>query len=1093
MRAVLVGIVALLLLLVAALAVGPGFVDWQAAKPRLEAELSRAVGRPVAVDGALSLSLLPRPRVTAEGLRVANRSQGSESELLRVARLELRLAPLPLLSGRFEVQSLRLIRPLLLLERLDDGSGNWTASQPVARAVSRDRLLDSLSLEAVELRDGELVWRDHRAGREERFTGIDALLAAESLRGPLSSQGRLLYRDRELAFDLGVGRSDRQAAQPFSLQLALPEAAGAELRLAGRLEPAATPLAAGGRLQLRGPDTAALLRELGVEPAPAMDLRQPLDLAAALRWDGSALTLEAIEADLGEARLEGRIALRPGSAPRFDLALATRFLDLDVLSGDGEPEWPRFVLPPGLEGDLELTAERLLLYGQSLRGLRVAGRFEDGGLRFEQAAVQLPGGGRLGLEGHWKADRDAPAFVGRIEARSTNLRAQLAWLGLEPAGADADRLRRLALEAAIEVTPELVTLTDATLDLDLTRVTGGLALAPRRRPAFGLRLDLDRLNLDAYLDVAALSGRELLTRFDANLDLRAERLILAGRQADELLLQGTLQRGELELRQLRIGDLAGARLRASGRFEGLADALPQLAGASLEIEAADSARLLDGLGLAAPEPLRRLGAFSLSGSLSGNRRAAEVNLDLAARGAQAFLGLSLEEEGEGWRIADGRLDLDALPAADAAELLGYAAAGWPARLGRLDLESAFSESEGRLTHATSLRAGGAELRLEGESEGLWDGPLSSAARLELSHPDGAALLRRLLGRDLELPSEPLRLAAEAAASPERLVLESLRGRFGESALSGRLERTLGAAAPRLELDLALESLPARALLVPLVGAELLDAPLLDEGERWARVALPLAALRGGTVAARLSLDRLEFGDTALTDVELAFARERGELRLARFAGRLGEGRIEAEGLLAARPPERLEARWSLQAEALPAVALAGLSGIELPGGGLDLSQRGETGGRNAAELIGGLSAEGELEGSLRLPPAAPRDGGPLEVAFHRLLDEMEAEEARLNGTIGIERGRVSGAALRLAGNRRVLLLEGLLADLPRRRSDFVARLESAPSGRPLARLQVRGPFAAPEVRLELGATAAAVPPVSPAGAASPAAFGPHRP
>lgn len=1095
MRAVLVGIVALLLLLAAALLVGPGFVDWQAAKPRLEAELSRAAGRPVAVDGALSVRLLPRPRVTAEGLRVANRSQGSEAELLRVARLEMRLAPLPLLSGRFEVESLRLTRPVLLLERLEDGSGNWMAPPATPPTLSRDRLLDALSLEAVELRDGELVWRDHRAGREERLTGLDALLAAENLRGPLSSQGRLLYRDREVAFDLSLGRRDRQGGQPFSLQLALPEAEGAELRLLGRLGSGATLPSLAGRLQLRGADAAALLRELGAEPAPVLLLEQPLDLAAELRWDAEALTLDSIGAELGEMRFEGRLALRPGAAPRLDLALAGRLLDLDSLLGPGEIDWPRFALPPGLEGDLDLSVERLLLKGQSVRGLRVAGRFAERGLLLERAEAQLPGGARLALQGKWTPDRDAPAFAGRLEARSTNLRAQLAWLGLEPPGADGDRLRRFSLEAAFEATPELVTLTDAVLDLDLSRVTGGIALAPRRRPAFGLRLEVDRLNLDAYLDPAVLPGRDLLARFDANMDLRAERLIVGGRYADDLALDGTLQRGALELRDLHIGDLAGASLRGSGRFEGLADAAPRLVGASLEVEAPDSAALLDGLGLGAPEPLRRLGAFSLSGSLSGDRRAAEVNLDLAARGAQALLALRLEEEGEGWRVADGRFDLDALPAADAAELLGFAGAAWAWDFPAFDLESSFSERDGLLEHVTRLHAGAARLRLEGESAGLWRGAPTSRASLELTHPDGAELLRRLLGRDPALPSAPLTLSGRLEATPDRLLLAPLEGRFGEAGLSGSLERWFAAQDSRLELELALESLSLHGLLVPLLGGELLRTRLLDAEGRWSRAPLPLAGLRGSRVAARLSLDRLELGgaapaDLVLSDVELVLERERGELALPRFTARLGEGRLELEGALTARPPERLEARWSLQGEALPVAAFWGLEAL---GGSLDLSLEGRTAGSSVADLAAGLAGEGRLDGLLLLPPAPPLEGGQLEVALRRLLGEMEAEEARLTGELAVERGRLRSEDLRLAGERRVLLVEGLLADLPRRRSDFVARLESAPAGRPLARLQVRGPFGAPEVRLELGATAAAVPSLTPAAPASPAAAPSHRP
>jgi len=1090
LRAVLVGFVALLLLLAAALLVGPGFVDWQAAKPRLEAELSRAAGRPVAVDGALSVRLLPRPRVTAEGLRVANRSQGSEAELLRVARLEMRLAPLPLLAGRFEVESLRLTRPVLLLERLEDGSGNWAVPRATSPTLSRDRLLDALSLEAVELRDGELVWRDHRAGREERLTGLDALLAAENLRGPLSSQGRLLYREREVAFDLGLGRRDRQGGQPFSLQLALPEAEGAELRLLGRLGsgPALPSLA--GRMQLRGADTAALLRELGAEMAPGLRLDLPLDLSAELQWDAEALTLESIGADLGEMRLEGRLALRPGSEPRLDLTLAGRFLDLDSLLGPGEIDWPRFVLPADLEGDLELSAERLLLYGQSVRGLRIAGRFAGAELLLDHAEAQLPGGARVGLEGRWRPDRDAPAFAGRIEARSTNLRAQLAWLGLEPPGADGDRLRRFSLEAAFEATPELVTLSDAVLDLDLSRVTGGIALAPRRRPAFGLRLQVDRLNLDAYLDPAVLPDRDLLARFDANMDLQAERLIVGGRYADDLVLEGTLQRGALDLRDLRIGDLAGAQLRASGRFEGLADAAPRLVGASLEIQAPDSAGLLDGLGLTAPDPLRRLGAFSLSGSLSGDRRGAEVNLDLASRGAQGFLALRLEEEGEGWRIADGRLDLDALPAADAAELLGFAGAAWAWDFAPFDLESSFSGHDGLLEHVTLLRSGEARLRLEGGSEGVWSGSPTSRASLELTHPDGADLLRRLLGRDPSLPPAPLTLRGQLEATPDRLLLAALEGRLGEAGLSGSLERRFAAQDSRLALDLALERLSLHSLLAPLLGGELLQETLLDAEGRWSRSPLPLAGLRGTALEARLALARLDLGGAALSDVELVLERERGELSLPRFTARLGEGRIELEGALTARAPERLEARWSLRGEALPAASLWSLEAL---GGSLDLSMEGQTAGRSVAELAAGLAGEGRADGLLLLPPAPPLEGGALEVALRRLLGEMEAEEARLSGALAVEGGRLRSEGLRLAGERRLLLVEGLLADLPRRRSDFVARLESAPAGRPLARLQVRGSFAAPEVRLELGATAAAVPSLTPAVPASPAAARSHRP
>ena len=47
--------------------------------------------------------------------------------------------------------------------------------------------------------------------------------------------------------------------------------------------------------------------------------------------------------------------------------------------------------------------------------------------------------------------------------------------------------------------PDAVQITDINLRLDASTATGGLAIALRERPGFGLRLDIDRLNLDAYL------------------------------------------------------------------------------------------------------------------------------------------------------------------------------------------------------------------------------------------------------------------------------------------------------------------------------------------------------------------------------------------------------------------------------------------------------------------------------------------------------------------------------------------------------------------------------------------------------------------
>ena len=61
----------LLVVLVAAVFIAPGFIDWNAQKGRLSAEVRALTGRDLVVDGDVSLSLLPVPALSAYQVRFA--------------------------------------------------------------------------------------------------------------------------------------------------------------------------------------------------------------------------------------------------------------------------------------------------------------------------------------------------------------------------------------------------------------------------------------------------------------------------------------------------------------------------------------------------------------------------------------------------------------------------------------------------------------------------------------------------------------------------------------------------------------------------------------------------------------------------------------------------------------------------------------------------------------------------------------------------------------------------------------------------------------------------------------------------------------
>jgi uncharacterized protein involved in outer membrane biogenesis len=127
----------IVVLLVVAVLVGPSFVNWNQYKPQIAAEVEKATGRTLSIDGDLSLSVLPAPTLTAEGVRFANVEGGSGPDMMTLDALDVRVAFMPLLSGDIQVTSVTLVSPTILLEKLADGSANWEI-QPAGDADAAD-------------------------------------------------------------------------------------------------------------------------------------------------------------------------------------------------------------------------------------------------------------------------------------------------------------------------------------------------------------------------------------------------------------------------------------------------------------------------------------------------------------------------------------------------------------------------------------------------------------------------------------------------------------------------------------------------------------------------------------------------------------------------------------------------------------------------------------------------------------------------------------------------------------------------------------------------------------------------------------------
>ena len=115
----------ILALLIVALLVAPFFIDLNSYKDMIAAEAKSATGRDLSIEGDISLSLLPLPSVSVEGIKFGNAPNGAAANMAEIERVEVKVALLPLISSNVEIKSIELVNPVIVLEKLPDGSGNW--------------------------------------------------------------------------------------------------------------------------------------------------------------------------------------------------------------------------------------------------------------------------------------------------------------------------------------------------------------------------------------------------------------------------------------------------------------------------------------------------------------------------------------------------------------------------------------------------------------------------------------------------------------------------------------------------------------------------------------------------------------------------------------------------------------------------------------------------------------------------------------------------------------------------------------------------------------------------------------------------------
>lgn len=1107
MKKLLIGFLGLIVVLVAAVLIVPGFIDWNGYKKEIAAQAKAATGRDLTIGGDIKIAVLPAPTLSAANVSLANVQGAAQPTMAKLKSIEVRVAFAPLLSGKVQVETVKLVDPVIELEVLADGRKNWDFGTPAAKPAGAGSPqggtapgtaqgttsgggMPPVRLDSFTVENGTLVYRDTKAGTVERIEALNAKIAAASLSGPFESAGSLKARGMALKYDATIGKVIEQRTVPVNVNVA---AGDAKAQVAGVLVNLTADPKFRGKIAVDGNSLSGLIHHLaGGDPLPPL-LAQKFGVGGAVVAAATGAEVKDLEIRLGDSKATGAASAKWEKGVQFAVQLGVAKIDLDKWLADGKAAQAApakdakptkatkaekakaaatvaaakpasataFAIPRDVSGSFGLTIGAISYRGGLIGQTRAKVDLADGEITVSQLSAQMPGSTDVALFGFVTAPQGKPRFDGDLEMAVGDLRAVLRWLDVETPALPADRLRNVRLKTKVAATPEQVQASNMNLAFDGSKMTGGVTVALRDRPSFGADLTIDQINVDSYMPPKA---KPAAAASAPKADGKAGATDAPAKSADPLAGMTALTAFDANLKaHVRQATYQGTPVKDA---------------------------ILDGTLFNGTLTLRRLSVGNVAGA------------------SMTVVGVVDKLAGVP-EMKNLRFDLKA---PDLARLFRLAGVDAPPQAKSVGAVQASGRLDGPVLKPQvdlSLKAAGASVTAAARTALL---PPAIDGRIGLEHGDLAKLLKTM-GVDYRPAGNvgAVSFAADVKATASGLDLSGIKGKAGNATVAGTANVAVVGAKPKITANLTAGEiqvdtfLPAKktASLAPdgprivpadwrpdADGRTLLHriqtrrAPAAAPRGQWSADPIDLSALKTFDADIQIKAKAIAFDKYRVDDADVAFQLASAIMKTERLKGRLFGGALDGSLQLDANQAPKTDAVVSLK-NADVGQAVKAFTGQAAATGQINMDLKLATAGKSVKDMVGALGGNGAVA-MTRLDVRGAAKGSALAGALDlvaslgKLGSSLGGKQggalADISGTFQIEKGIARTEDIKLASGFGNGQAKGTV-DLPAWTIDMAGQIDleknalnvlldrkgKVPDKVPF---QVKGPLDAPNVKIE---------------------------
>ncbi len=197
-------------------------------KSYAEEAVANQLGRKLSINGNASLGISLVPTIIIEDVELANASWATEPQMVKVQKLELKFALLPLLKKQVIIDKAVLVGPQIFLETSKEGQNNWEFSAlktapkvvakssggwliseavaqetPAAPVAAENQILQNLVAKNIVIENGVVQYNNK--GEMTSLNINNVTLAAPSFNENMSGRFDVVFNGEALNGDFNVG------------------------------------------------------------------------------------------------------------------------------------------------------------------------------------------------------------------------------------------------------------------------------------------------------------------------------------------------------------------------------------------------------------------------------------------------------------------------------------------------------------------------------------------------------------------------------------------------------------------------------------------------------------------------------------------------------------------------------------------------------------------------------------------------------------------------------------------------------------------------------------------------------------------------